>query len=78
MSPTKVPALLFGIGSGMAATAAVIGLMLVLVAVAADMRADATALLTQHPLYRSGKDLILTSLLAAVPLGALWLLHRRR
>ncbi|MCE2658666.1 MAG: hypothetical protein LW854_10555 [Rubrivivax sp.] len=78
MSTTKAPALLLGIGSGMAVTAAVIGLMRVLVAVAADMRADATALLTQHPLYRSAKDLILTSLLAAVPLGALWLLHRRR
>jgi hypothetical protein len=77
MFKNKTAVLLFGVAAGIALAAALIGLLLVGVAVGSDLRADTTSVLTQHPLFVSGSELISTSLLAGIPLLATWYLWRK-
>lgn len=72
VSPT-VPVLLAGVAAGLAITAVVIGLLLLAIAVIADSRADASAVLRHHPLFVAGSELVFSAFLAALPLLALWL-----
>ncbi len=77
MFKSKTAVIFFGVAAGIALAAALIGLLLVVVAVGSDVQADSTSVLTQHPLFVSGSELISTSLLAGVPLLATWYLRRK-
>jgi hypothetical protein len=65
------------VAAGIALAAALIGLLLVGVAVGSDLQADTASVLTQHPLFVSGFELVSTSLLAGIPLLASWYLWRK-
>ncbi len=72
MSQSKAPFLLFGFAAGTAIGAALIGLLLVGIAVAMDLQADTASVLTQHPLFISGYSLITSGLFAGIPLFAIY------
>jgi len=78
MSRNKGSVFLFGAAAGLAIGAAMIGLLLVGAAAVSDFRAGADSVLLTHPLFISGKDLIISSLLAGTPLLAIWSIWRKR
>jgi len=78
MSQSKSVAFMFGAAAGLVISAALIGFLLVGVAAVVDFRAGADSVLTDHPLFNSGKELIFTGLLAGSPLFAIWYLWRKR
>ena len=78
MTQSKVPFLLFGAAAGVAIGAALIGLLLVGIAVAVDFNADTASVLTQHPLFISGSSLISTGLFAGLPLFTIYYRWRKQ
>ena len=74
----KAGFLFFGFALGTAIAAALIGLSLVGVAVGVGLRTDAPFVLTQHPLFIAGSQLVSSSLLAGLPLFAVWWMWRKQ
>lgn len=54
----KTTSMLFGVAAGTAIGAALIGFVLIGIAIASDLRSDASAVLFQHPLFVAGAQLI--------------------
>ena len=78
MSKGKASSLLFGAAAGIAIGAALIGLLLVGVAVGISFKTDSAAVLTQHPLFVSGSDLVRSSVIAGLPLFVIWYFWRKQ
>lgn len=78
MTQNKTLGLLLGFAVGLALTAVAIGLLLVGTALVLDLRAGDTAVLLQHPLYLSGRELVFSGLLAGLPLFAVGYFWRRQ
>ena len=72
MKTKSFPHLMFGMAVGAAIAASVIGLVLVGIAVAVELRSGWESSLMQHPLFVSGAELISTS----ITLGLLLLATR--
>jgi hypothetical protein len=77
MTQDKIPSFMFGAAAGMAAAASGIGLVLVVLAAVLSFQSGVTAL-TRHPLFNMGSDLVLTGILAALPLFLIWYLRRAK
>ena len=78
MTPSRLPALLFGFAAGIAIAAALLGFMLMTIAAASSFQAETLSTLVQHPLFTSGTQLISSSLISAIPLFALWWFWRKQ
>ncbi len=78
MTQHKGVALMFGAATGCVICATLIGFLLVGVAVVVDFQAGSDSVLTSHPLFIAGKELVFTGLVAGVPLFAIWYLWRSR
>lgn len=77
MSQSKVPAFLLGWSVGLVVAGAAIGFMLVGTAVVAVLQDGSAGSLLKHPLYVAGSDLVLTSLLAGLPVYAVLYFRRK-
>jgi hypothetical protein len=64
--------MLFGAAAGIAIGAASIGFFLVAISLVINLQADAASSLLQHPLFKAGSELIMSSLFLALPLFAIW------
>jgi hypothetical protein len=78
MPKAKIPFLLFGVVVGLAIGAALIGLLLIAVAAVTDLQAGAASLLTQHPLFVLGSELMTASLVAGLPMFGIWYAWRKQ
>lgn len=76
--PRRNFSMIMGGGIGLASGAALIGLGMIGIAVAADIRSDESSLLTSHPLFVSGTELVLSGFGTGWLFFALWYLLRRQ
>ncbi len=78
VSRNRTPMWMFGAAAGLAIAAASIGLLLIGTAAVIVLPAGDSSTLQGHPLFVAGWQLIRTSLLAALPLVAVWIVWRPR
>ena len=78
MSRNRTQWLLFGAAAGIAIAAVSIGLLLMGLAVVIVLQAGAGPTLPGHPLFVAGWDLVRSSLIAALPLMAIWFVWRQQ
>jgi hypothetical protein len=78
MSQSKAPFALVGAAAGLAVGTALIGLLLMGIATAFALQANTASILSQHPLFVPGSELIYTSLIAGLPLFAIWYVGRKK